>query len=377
MKQTVTEQAQAGQGHKIRGTHLPVSMFFAILLVLLLMSGVHVGLIVGINTLEMGDFEQTLSIIVYWILIAVLVTLWLGRQMRKVYEEPMKRMAEATSRVANGDFSVYIPPLHTPEKLDYLDVMIMDFNRMVEELGSIETLKTDFFSNVSHEIKTPIAVVLNSAEMLKDTSLSVEEQQAYVDTIIQSSKKLSALITNILKLNKLEKQNIQPVMEEYDLCEQLCQCSFQLENLWEEKEIEFEAELEERAMIHADESLLELVWINLLTNALKYTERGGAVKIAQTSDKNGVTVSVSDTGCGMSKETMKHIFDKFYQGDTSHSMSGNGLGLALALRIVRMLEGSIEVESELGKGSTFTVRLPAHGKNSKGDEEEQEKEKWL
>lgn len=377
MKQTVAGQAQTEQGHKVRGTHLPVSMFFAILLVLLLMSGVHVGLIVGINTLEMGNFEQTLSIIVYWILIAVLVTLWLGREMRKVYEEPMKRMAEATSRVANGDFSVYIPPLHTPEKLDYLDVMIMDFNRMVEELGSIETLKTDFFSNVSHEIKTPIAVVQNSAEMLKDTSLSVEEQQAYVDTIIQSSKKLSALITNILKLNKLEKQNIQPVMEEYDLCEQLCQCAFQLENLWEEKEIEFEAELEERAMIHADESLLELVWINLLTNALKYTERGGAVKIVQTSDKNGVTVSVSDTGCGMSKETMKHIFDKFYQGDTSHSMSGNGLGLALALRIVRMLEGSIEVESELGKGSTFTVHLPAHGKNSKGDEEEQEKEKWL
>ena len=377
MKQTVTGQAQTEQGHKVRGTHFPVSMFFAILLVLLLMSGVHVGLIVGINTLEMSDFEQTLSIIVYWILIAVLVTLWLGREMRKVYEEPMKRMAEATGRVANGDFSVYIPPLHTPEKLDYLDVMIMDFNRMVEELGSIETLKTDFFSNVSHEIKTPIAVVQNSAEMLKDTSLSVEEQQAYVDTIIQSSKKLSALITNILKLNKLEKQNIQPVMEEYDLCEQLCQCAFQLENLWEEKEIEFEAELEERAMIHADESLLELVWINLLTNALKYTERGGAVKIVQTSDKNGVTVSVIDTGCGMSKETMRHIFDKFYQGDTSHSMSGNGLGLALALRIVRMLEGSIEVESELGKGSTFTVRLPAHGKNSKGDEEEQEKEKWL
>lgn len=377
MKQTVAEQAQTEQGHKIRSTHLPVSMFFIILLVLLLMSGVHVGLIVGINTLEMGDFEQTLSIIVYWVLIAVLVTMWLGRQMRRVYEEPMKRMAEATGRVANEDFSVYIPPLHTPEKLDYLDVMIMDFNRMVEELGSIETLKTDFFSNVSHEIKTPIAVVQNSAEMLKDTSLSVEEQQAYVDTIIQSSKKLSALITNILKLNKLEKQNIQPVMEEYDLCEQLCQCSFQLENLWEEKEIEFEAELEERAMIHADESLLELVWINLLTNALKYTERGGEVKIVQTSDKNGVTVSVSDTGCGMSKETMKHIFDKFYQGDTFHSMSGNGLGLALALRIVRMLEGSIEVESELGKGSTFTVRLPVHGKNSKGDREEQEKEKWL
>ena len=373
MKQTVAGQTLTEQGYKVRSTHLPVSMFFAILLVLLLMSGVHVGLIVGVNTLALGNVEQTLSIIIYWVLISVLVTLWLGRQMRKLYEEPLKRMAEATSKVANGDFSVYIPPIHTLEKLDYLDVMIMDFNRMVEELGSIETLKTDFFSNVSHEIKTPIAVVQNSAEMLKDTRLPVEEQQMYVDTIIQSSKKLSALITNILKLNKLEKQNIQPVMEEYDLCEQLCQCSFQLENLWEEKEIEFEAELEERAMINADASLLELVWINLLTNALKYTERGGAVKIVQTSDENGVMVSVSDTGCGMSGETMKHIFDKFYQGDKSHSMSGNGLGLALALRIVRMLEGSIEVESELGKGSTFTVRLPAHGR----DRKEQEKEKWL
>jgi len=314
MKRTVAGERLTEQGYKVRSTHLPVSMFFAILLVLLLMSGVHVGLIVGVNTLELGNVEQTLSIIVYWVLISVFVTLWLGRQMRKLYEEPLKRMAEATSKVANGDFSVYIPPIHTLEKLDYLDVMIMDFNRMVEELGSIETLKTDFFSNVSHEIKTPIAVVQNSAEMLKDTRLPVEEQQMYVDTIIQSSKKLSALITNILKLNKLEKQNIQPVMEEYDLCEQLCQCSFQLENLWEEKEIEFEAELEERAMINADASLLELIWINLLTNALKYTGRGGAVKIVQTSDENGVMVSVSDTGCGMSGETMKHIFDKFYQG---------------------------------------------------------------
>lgn len=366
------KQEMTGQGHKIRSSHFPVSMFFAILLVLLLMSGVHVGLIVGINTLKLGEVEQTMSIIVYWVMISALVTLWLGRQIRKVYEVPMKQMAEATSKVANGDFSVYIPPLHTPEKLDYLDVMIMDFNRMVEELGSIETLKTDFFSNVSHEIKTPIAVILNSAEMMKNTGLSVEEQQIYVDTIIQSSKKLSALITNILKLNKLEKQNIQPVMEEYDLCEQLCQCSFQFENLWEDKEIEFEAELEERAMINADESLLELVWTNLLSNALKFTERGGAVKIIQTSDEDGITISVSDTGCGMGKETMKHIFDKFYQGDTSRSASGNGLGLALALRIVRMLDGSIEVESEVGKGSTFTVHLPVH---SRGDREEEET--WL
>lgn len=360
MKQEVTRQ-----GYKVRGTHFPVSMFFQILVVLLLMSGVHMGLIVGINTLKLSDVAQTVVIIFYWVLISVFVTLWISLQIRKIYEVPMKQVAEATDKVANGDFSVYIPPLHTPEKLDYLDVMIMDFNKMVEELGSIEILKTDFFSNVSHEIKTPIAVVQNSAEMLKNTKLSLEEQQMYVDTIIQSSKKLSSLITNILKLNKLEKQNIQPVMEEYNLCEQLCQCSLQFENVWEEKEITFDAELEDRVMINADESLLELVWTNLLSNAIKFTERGGAVRLTQTTAEEEVVVSVSDTGCGMSKDTMKHIFDKFYQGDTSHSTSGNGLGLALALRIVRMLDGTIQVESEQGKGSTFTVRLPM-GKRNKG-----------
>lgn len=360
MKQEVTRQ-----GYKVRGTHFPVSMFFQILVVLLLMSGVHMGLIVGINTLKLSDVAQTVVIIFYWVLISVFVTLWISLQIRKIYEVPMKQMAEATDKVANGDFSVYIPPLHTPEKLDYLDVMIMDFNKMVEELGSIEILKTDFFSNVSHEIKTPIAVVQNSAEMLKNTKLSLEEQQMYVDTIIQSSKKLSSLITNILKLNKLEKQNIQPVMEEYNLCEQLCQCSLQFENVWEEKEITFDAELEDRVMINADESLLELVWTNLLSNAMKFTERGGAVRLTQTTAEEEVVVSVSDTGCGMSKDTMKHIFDKFYQGDTSHSTSGNGLGLALALRIVRMLDGMIQVESEQGKGSTFTVRLPM-GKRNRG-----------
>lgn len=353
MRQEVT-----GQGYKVRGTHFPVSMFFIILSVLLLMSGVHVGLIIGVNTLKLNGVAQTMAIIFYWIVIAVFVTLWISLQMRKIYEVPMRQMAEATDKVANGDFSVYIPPLHTPEKLDYLDVMIMDFNKMVEELGSIETLKTDFFSNVSHEIKTPIAVVQNSAEMLKNTNLSLEEQQMYVDTIIQSSKKLSSLITNILKLNKLEKQNIQPVMEEYNLCEQLCQCSLQFENIWEEKEITFDAELEDKVMIHADESLLELVWTNLLSNAIKFTENGGTVRLIQTSTEKEVVVSVSDTGCGMSQETMKHIFDKFYQGDTSHSVSGNGLGLALALRIVQMAEGSIQVESQPGKGSTFTVHLP-------------------
>lgn len=353
----MTEQT-AGREYKVRQSLFSMSLFWKILLTVLLVSGVHTGLTVLVSRLEMHGGIATAIIIAYWFVIAVNFTLFIRYQIRKIYENPMKELAKAANAVAHGDFSVYLPAKHTAERLDYLDVMFMDFNKMVEELGSIETLKTDFFSNVSHEIKTPLAVIQNYAQSLQNPELPEELKQEYIKIIIQSSRKLSKLITNILKLSKLEKQNIQPVVEAYDLCEQLCGCVLQFEELWEEKQIELEADLEDRASIEADPSLMELVWNNLLSNAVKFTEPGGTVTLRQTSTKDDVVVSVSDTGCGMTKETVNHIFDKFYQGDTSHSMEGNGLGLALALRVVELAGGTLSVQSELGKGSKFTVRLP-------------------
>lgn len=343
---------------KIKETLFPPSLFAIYLGVLLLMSGIHMGLLVFMEKIGWGELTQTILPVVYWGVVAVGLTLFTRRKMKNTYEEPLHKMAEATRKVSEGDFSVYVPTIHTADKLDYLDVMIMDFNKMVEELGSIETLKTDFVSNVSHEMKTPVAVIKNYAQLLRTGKASEEKRQEYIKGIEEAAAKLSSLISNILRLNKLEHQKIMPEAEAYDVCRQLCESVFLFEDALEEKGIALEADIEDMAMIAADANLMELLWNNLLSNAVKFTERGGCVTIRQTSDESHVRVSVSDTGCGIAKESINHIFDKFYQGDTSHSMEGNGLGLALVKRVLELMDGEIQITSEEGRGSTFLVTLP-------------------
>lgn len=349
---------KTGSYAKVRMSLFPLSLFGIFLGVLFLMSGIHTGLIVFMNTAQWSEVAQTLVPMVYWGLVAVGLTVFTRKKMKKAYEEPLHKMAEATRRVADGDFSVYVPTFHTADKMDYLDVMILNFNKMVEELGSIETLKTDFVSDVSHEMKTPVAVIKNYAELLQREHISNEERKEYSIAVEEAAIRLSGLISNILKLNKLENQTIKPETEVYDVCRQLCECILQFEEAWEEKELELETEMEDTAWIEGDSTLLELVWNNLLSNAVKFTEVGGRISIRQTSDETSVTVSVTDTGCGMDKETLRHIFDKFYQGDTSHSKEGNGLGLALVKRVLELMDGEIQITSREGKGSTFTVKLP-------------------
>lgn len=342
----------------IKNSRFPISLFVIYYLILLLMAGIHTGLIVLANAQNWSGATQTTIPVIYWALVAAGLTLFTRNKMRDTYEEPMHKLAEAATKVANGDFSVYVPTIHTADKLDYLDVMILDFNKMVEELGSIETLKTDFISNVSHEMKTPIAIIKNYAEMLQLESVTKEQRQEYGTAIENAALRLSGLITNILKMNKLENQKIIPNSEVYNLCRQLCECILQFEEAWDAKGINLETAIEDTAMINADANLLELVWNNLLSNAVKFTEPEGSITICQTSDEHYVNVTITDTGCGMSRESIRHIFDKFYQGDTSHSAEGNGLGLALVKRVLELMQGDIQVSSEEGKGSTFTVTLP-------------------
>lgn len=228
---------------------------------------------------------------------------------------------------------------------------------MIEELGSIETLKTDFVSNVSHEMKTPIAVIKNSAQMLKSPNLTEENRLEYEKNIENAADKLSLLITNILRLNKLENKFILPKKEKFDLNAQLEDCILQFEPKLEEKALELEVDLEEKIIIEQDKEMLALVWNNLISNAIKFSDFGGKLRISSKKTADFVQVSVSDSGCGMNEKTLNHIFDKFFQGDTSHSKEGNGLGLALVHRVLVLLGGTVEVKSELGKGSTFTVRI--------------------
>ena len=229
---------------------------------------------------------------------------------------------------------------------------------MVQELSSTETMKNDFITNVSHEIKTPLTIINSYASALARGGLSEQTQREYAATIASASEGLSAMVSNILRLNKLENQQIIPHSEPYDLTRQLCDCALAHEARWEEKNIEFDAQLEERVMVLADESMMEIVFNNLISNAIKFTEPGGRIILRQLKEGGDVVVTVGDTGCGMDEKTMSHIFDKFYQGDTSHSKEGNGLGLALVRRVLEIAGGTISVTSAPGEGSEFTVRLP-------------------
>jgi signal transduction histidine kinase len=268
----------------------------------------------------------------------------------------MRLLSEAAKKIARGDFSIRIAPIRKDGKKDFVEVMFDDFNTMTGELESIEMLKNDFIANVSHEIKTPLAVIQNYAAALQNETLEPGERLEYIKNIITSSQKLSALVSNILKLNKLEHEEIASDALPFDVSEQIRRCALAFEDLWERKNIKFGADLDEAAVC-CDENMLELVWNNLIANAVKFTAPGGSISLSLKKLAGFAVVRVSDTGCGMDGETQKHIFDKFYQGDSSHSQEGNGLGLALVKKAIDLTGAKISVMSRAGEGTTFTVRL--------------------
>ena len=289
------------------------------------------------------------------LLLSLLFTI--GDEIRRklTVERPVKRITQAAEKIMQGDLSVRI----TPEQNDaeQFEQIIDCINQMTEELSGLETLRTDFIANVSHELKTPLAVMQNYGKLLQQPDLPDQTRIEYAKAVSDSAKRLASMMTNILKLNRLENQQIYPQTTSYDLSQQLCECLLQFEDVWERSDIGIETDIADDVTVKADAELLSLVWNNLFSNAFKFTKPGGTVFVSLTTTEQYAIVKVRDTGCGMTPEVGAHIFEKFYQGDTSHATQGNGLGLALVKRVIDIMRGEIGVESAVGKGTTFTVKI--------------------
>lgn len=282
------------------------------------------------------------------ILLVPMITVLYRRRAREVVT-----LSEAIRKVAAGDYSTRI----TEHKRAQIKPIYDDFNKMCAELESVKMLRNDFLNSYSHEFKTPISSINGFASLVLEKDLPEEEQKKYLKIIVDESARLSNLATSTILLSKLTAQSIVTDIEEYDLGEQLRECSIILSGKWLQKNMEFDVSLDQ-VMYSGNKEMMQHMWINLLDNAVKYTPEGGKISVSVREENDYAIVKITDTGEGMSKEIQKNLFDPYFQGDSSHSSQGLGLGLSIVKRIVELCKGTISVRSTMGEGSMFTVILP-------------------
>ncbi len=301
------------------------------------------------------DFDFFTPIVLINQLTVSLIFGFIGTIWRKLtVEKPISEINDVLRKIKKGNLDL---KLNRRGYLSRYSSMVRNINLIASELSSLDNFKVSLMSNVSHELKTPISVISNYAALLQEKNLSDEKRIEYAKNISDSSKKVTELITNVLKLNQLENQNLSTNMKDYNLSEQLCECILTFENVWEEKNIDIITEIAEDVNVINDMQLMSIVWNNLLSNAFKFTPENGQVTINLSEGKKYAVVKISDTGCGISEDHIENIFEKFYQCDTSRATDGNGLGLALVKRIINLTDSIIKVESEEGTGTTFTVKI--------------------
>lgn len=272
--------------------------------------------------------------------------------MNQVFE-PMEQISKASRKVAKGDYSVQ---LEYNGSIEEFRNTVDNFNKMIRELGSVEMIRNDFIANVSHEFKTPLSSINGYVMLLQDPELTEEERNEYIQKTFFNIEKLNDLTENILRLSKLENQNCLPEPVSYRLDEQIREAIVLLEPKWSKKHLALDLDLQ-NTVYSGQQALMLQVWINLIGNAIKFSDVNDEISVKLSVFDDKIKVIVSDNGIGMSSETQSHIFDKFYQGDTSRRSQGNGLGLALCKEILNRCGGRIYVTSELGNGSTFMVIL--------------------
>ena len=333
---------------------LGVAAFFA-----LIASVVTVAMLLFGYVNEKYNGDRTVIAVVMLLVIvflSVLCTVVDVFRRRKTVDKPVEQILDATERIADGDFSVRLPISRDYEKYTPFDCIMANLNEMAAALQKSEILKTDFISDVSHELKTPLTVIHSYATLLREEK-DEQKREKYTSAVMEAASRLSVLIGNILQLNKLENQSALPEKTVVTLDEKLAEVILTFEEKIEQKQVELICDLEENIRIFSVESYLDIIFNNLLSNAVKFTNEGGRVEVKLKKEGDTAIVTVADTGLGISPEIGARIFDKFYQGDTSHAKEGNGLGLALVKRAIDVLGGEISVHSQPNKGSIFTVKL--------------------
>lgn len=307
--------------------------------------------IVG-KIMEETNIKQMLdglkSALVYGIMTGLILIFFVTSHIIK----PIRKMTSATKKVASGDFNATVDI----NRNDEIGKLADNFNLMIKELNSIEYLRKDFVSNISHELKTPIASIQGFTKLLAKENLSKEEKREYIDIIIEETTRLSNLSNNMIKLTNFENQEIVTNKKEYRLDEQIRKSIIMLEEKINEKNIKVELDTEE-IIIKEDADLMMEVWINLLSNAIKYSKQNGNININITNENEFWKVEIKDDGIGIPEDKKERIFEKFFQVEKSHSYDGSGLGLAIVKRIIDLTKGKIEVESKEGKGTSFLVYL--------------------
>ena len=287
---------------------------------------------------------------IFSLVIALLATHFLS----KMFFDPIKELRLGMQKIADGNFDTR---LETKSSSEEIQELFAGFNMMAGELGATEILQTDFVSNVSHEFKTPINAIEGYTMLLQSTENIDETENEYIEKILFNTRRLSSLVSNILLLSKLENQSIQTHREKYALDEQIREDILALESLWEPKDIEFDVDLD-AVRYYGNKNVLHHVWSNLLSNAIKFSPNGGIIKMRLFKENERIVFIIEDNGPGLSEEAKKHLFDKFYQADTSHKEEGNGLGLALVKNIISLCDGEISAENLDVGGCRFTVTLP-------------------
>ncbi|PAD28700.1 sensor histidine kinase [Paenibacillus sp. 7523-1] len=283
-------------------------------------------------------------------IIGTIISIFTSRWLTKI----INKFVLVTNHLANGDFSKRIHLKNPPE----LKTLSDNFNRMAEELESIEILRSDFINNFSHEFKTPIVSIKGFAEVLKYDDLTIEERNQYLDIIIKESSRLSSLAFNVLHLSKIESQMILAETQVYNVGEQIRQCILLMHSEIENKKISLDLDIKDEH-ISGNKEMLNQVWLNILDNAIKFTPPGGTIEISLKKQGSSNIFCFKDSGCGIPQEDIPKVFDKFYQQDISHTTVGNGLGLTIVRKILDLHKGEINCYSKATEGTVFIISLPS------------------